>query len=433
MFRQFLSLVVVLIAAASVAVSQPSPDVSIPEPCRTGITQDLPTLEKRKKQLERQIPRSFRTKTFRKRQEELLRVLFQIECLKARDREQVVEVLAGDQPALRADARPGHIVEVTTYYATNRSLSGDPEPAKVYGARVVPLSYGRAIVTIPTTHRPGNIELPSIWRLQLQPDPKRHFILKSVTPLKTDAARAEMAEKLKGSDSKALLLFVHGYNVGFSEAAMRTAQLAYDLRFAGVPLFFSWPSAAQVIAYLKDSETAQLSEAAFDQLLEDLSELGATDIYVIAHSMGSRIVSQVLKSRVDRGMSTSHVSELLLAAPDINADLFQTVIAPKLAAMQGTRTTVYASSSDLALRASNAVHGFKRAGDTTEGVLVSRGLETIDASNVSLVMRAFGHSYLMDSASVLKDIQSIIREKLRAKQRGLAEAGKLPDVYWRLK
>jgi len=115
-----------------------------------------------------------------------------------------------------------------------------------------------------------------------------------------------------------------------------------------------------------------------------------------------------------------------------NADLFRTVIAPKLAAMQGTRTTVYASSSDLALRASKAVHGFRRVGETIGGVLVYPGLDTIDASSASLVMRAFGHSYLMDSATVLKDIQSIIRQKLSAKQRGLGEAGTLPDVYWRL-
>jgi esterase/lipase superfamily enzyme len=61
--------------------------------------------------------------------------------------------------------------------------------------------------------------------------------------------------------------------------------------------------------------------------------------------MGSHIVSQALKSRVERGKSTGHLSELLLAAPDINAQLFRTTIAPRLAAMQGTRTTVYASSS----------------------------------------------------------------------------------------
>jgi len=31
------------------------------------------------------------------------------------------------------------------------------------------LSYGRAIVTIPTRHAPGSLELPSIWRFERQP------------------------------------------------------------------------------------------------------------------------------------------------------------------------------------------------------------------------------------------------------------------------
>jgi hypothetical protein len=119
-FRKFLSLGVLLIAAVGAATGQSPPDVSLPEPCRAGITQDLPTLEKRKQQLERENSRSFRTKTFRKRQEELLRALFQIECLKAREREQVVEVLPAGEAALRSEEKPRHIVEVTTYHATTR-------------------------------------------------------------------------------------------------------------------------------------------------------------------------------------------------------------------------------------------------------------------------------------------------------------------------
>jgi hypothetical protein len=137
-FRRFLCLAVLLTAPAGAATGQSRPDVRLPEPCRAGITQDLPALEKRKKQLERQILRSLLPKTLHKRQEELLRVIFQIECLKAPDREEVVEILATDKAALRSEGRPRHIVEVTTYYATNRNPSGSTEPARVYGARVAP-------------------------------------------------------------------------------------------------------------------------------------------------------------------------------------------------------------------------------------------------------------------------------------------------------
>ena len=55
-----------------------------------------------------------------------------------------------------------------------------------------------------------------------------------------------------------------------------------------------------------------------------------------------------------------------------------------------------------------------------------------DPSAASLAVRAFGHSYLTDSAAVLKDIRSLLRLKLPAKARGLAEAGTSPDIYWSL-
>ena len=323
-------------------------------------------------------------------------------------------------------------LEVTTYFATNRGRTGESSPVKAYDAKVATLSYGRAVVSIPSTHTAGSLELPSIWKLELRADPSRHFILKDAVPLDADDARAEMTKRLREAKSKSLLVFVHGYNMSFAETAMRTAQLAYDLNFPGIPFFFSWPSAGQYTGYLRDAETAQLSEDAFDQVLDDLARLPVNDVYIIAHSMGSRVVSQVLKSRVDKGKTTSKISDLLLAAPDINADLFRTVIAPRLKALQGTQTTVYASSSDLALRASKAVHGYARVGETAGGVFVFPGLDTVDASRASISVRAFGHSYLTDSAAVLKDIATIVRQKLSAKQRGLAQLGASPNVYWSL-
>jgi esterase/lipase superfamily enzyme len=339
---------------------------------------------------------------------------------------------SGPAPSPARSPGTADAIAVTTYFATNRGWSGGSDPARLYSARPAALSYGRALVTIPKTHTPGHLEQPSIWKLQFHADPRRHFVLKSVARLKTDEARWQMAKALEGVSPKALLIFVHGYNMSFAEAAMRTAQLAYDLDFPGVPFFFSWPSVGQVTGYVRDGETAVLSQDAFDRVLDDLSELPVSDIYLIAHSMGSRIVSEVLRGRVERGKDTARISELLLAAPDINAEIFRTRIAPRLAEMRRTQTTVYASSSDLALIASKAVTGYQRVGETAGGVFVYPGLETIDASRASVVMREFGHSYLTDSAAVLKDIRSLLLLKLPAKARGLSQAGISPNLYWSL-
>jgi hypothetical protein len=46
------------------------------------------------------------------------------------------------------------------------------------GAR---LAYGSAVVSIPATHKRGNLERPSIWRFQLREEPRRHVVVQEVT------------------------------------------------------------------------------------------------------------------------------------------------------------------------------------------------------------------------------------------------------------
>lgn len=342
---------------------------------------------------------------------------------------------ASPAPRVGASGPQPDTVEVTTYYATNRKLDAAARsPGETYGREgIADLTFGRTVVSIPATHTTGNIELPTLWKFERTADPSKHFILKTVTPIETNAAKAEIADKLKSGSSRAMLIYVHGYNMGFEEAALRTAQLSYDLKFPGIAFFYSWPSANRVRAYLQDEETARLCEGVFESLIKEISALPVDAIYIVAHSMGNRIVGHGLQAYVEKGNDTKHIKELLLAAPDINADLFKTAIAPRLAQMQNTRTTIYASSWDIALMASKVVHGFRRVGESSGGVLVYKGLDTVDASEASSSTRNFGHSYLVDSASVLKDLHAVIASSLAAKARGLTQMGTAPDLYWQLR
>ena len=437
MSGKILLVCIALVLSADVGRAQTA---AMPTGCQVSSRTTLSALEARRQVLEDDVAQKSAKSSaptakaearalerdLRQSQEELLQVLYQIDCLKSATEE------AASRRA-RELAAPQPVLEVTTYYATNRKASGNGAAAKFYGSdRASSLQYGRAVVTIPSTHTPGNLELPSLWKLERSADPSKHFVLKAVLPLTKDAARTEMAEKLAGMASHALLVFVHGYYTSFADAALRTAQLAHDLQFPGMAFFYSWPSAGKALAYWQDEETSQLSNDAFEQLLGELSQLPVSDIYIVAHSMGNRVVASALRSRVEKKAETKHIRALLLAAPDINADLFRETIAPKLAAMHGTQTTIYAASSDLALKASKIVHGFKRVGETVGGVFTYPGLDTIDASSVAIMTRDFGHAYLMDSATVLKDIQEIVAQKA-AKQRGLAEVGTSPNQYWQLR
>ena len=122
--------------------------------------------------------------------------------------------------------------------------------------------------------------------------------------------------------------------------------------------------------------------------------------------------------------------EIILAAPDIDADVFREQLAPALA-QAGERVTLYASSKDLALQASREVHGYTRAGDSGAGIVVVEGIDTIDASNVDDSILA--HSYFVESIPVIRDIAQMIRRRLAPDDRETlrpvrTEAG----LHWRL-
>jgi esterase/lipase superfamily enzyme len=441
MFCRLLSLSALLVLAPAAAQAQALPDNRPPEICRVTTTETLPELQARKQRLERAIAdkggpdaRKDPGKELRKMQEELIEVVTWIECAQASAQPEIAVARRRSVSPRPVEAQPA-LVEVTTYYATNRNPTPqNSEPSKAYGNETEStLHYGRTVVTIPRGHVSGEVEVPSLWKLERDADPNKHFTLKSVTPLPTDAARREMADKLLGLSTKSLLIFVHGFNTNFRDAALRTAQMAHDLKFPGMAFFYAWPSASLIRAYWQDEEAARFSEAVFERLLDELHQLPVTDIYIVAHSMGNRVVGHALQTRIALGKDTARLRELLLAAPDINAAIFRDVIAPKLAGLPNMKTTIYASSSDVALRVSKVVHGFKRLGETTDGVFTYPGLETIDASSATSMAKAYGHLYIMDSPSVLRDIQTLIRQKISASQRGLNQIGASPNQYWRLR
>ena len=121
------------------------------------------------------------------------------------------------------------------------------------------------------------------------------------------------------------------------------------------------------------------------------------------------------------------VNELVLTAPDIDAETFVREIAPAILPT-AKRVTLYASSNDRALAFSKTVHGYRRAGDSGEDITVIDGMETIDVSDVDTDF--IGHFYYGDNRSVLSDMFNLVRGQpvprfgLRPKLRGTQK-------YWK--
>ncbi|HEY1312570.1 MAG TPA: alpha/beta hydrolase, partial [Steroidobacteraceae bacterium] len=216
-----------------------------------------------------------------------------------------------------------HVVKI--YYATNRNQTASPLPDEHYGRDRAPLSYGFVNVALPKAHEAGHLEAPSIWRLEFSADPEKHVMLQSIKVMGEDAWRGEIAKRATALDNPGILVFIHGYNTSFPDAALRAGQLAYDLKFAGATVLFSWPSRAVTLEYTADEQEAEYSYTDMKTLLGSLSTIApGTPIYVIAHSMGNRVFTNGFKAlMVEQPGKQSVFKQIVLAAPDIDADVFR--------------------------------------------------------------------------------------------------------------
>ena len=335
-------------------------------------------------------------------------------------------------PGFTPKLAPDHAT-VKVFFATDRNLTGITNPSKMFGVDRSNITYGTCEVSIPHDHRMGELESSSIWRLEFKKDPAKHVVLLEAAVASKDQFFADVAMRVRQSKTSNAFLFVHGYNVTFEDAARRTAQIAYDLEFDGAPTFYSWPSRGSTAAYTIDEQNIEWAQANLRSFLEDFfTRSDAENVYLIAHSMGNRALTRAVASLLtDKPALQSRLKEVILTAPDIDADVFKRDIAPALAAA-GRPVTLYASSKDLALVASKKVHGYARAGDSGQGIIVAPGIETVDATQVDTSL--LGHSYFADARSVIADMYYLIRDGKRADKRfGLRPVETPSGQHWEFK
>jgi esterase/lipase superfamily enzyme len=335
----------------------------------------------------------------------------------------------------RGSSNSPDYVTLPVYFGTDRNYTKSDNLNEAFGTKRSSLKYGVVDVSIPHDHRVGEIESPAIWKFEFSEDPKKHMMLQEISLLEKNEFFGKLSKDIQETEKKSTFLFVHGYNTSFSEAAKRTAQISYDLKFDGKAVFYSWPSQASTFRYGKDEENIAWSQSNMQRFLEDyLSKSQAEEIYLVAHSMGNRgLTKAIVQVMKDHPHLRKKIKEIILAAPDIDADVFKNEIAPQMVAETKKPITLYVSADDLALKASKLLHGNPRAGDAGEKMVIVDGVETIDASGIDTSF--LSHSYFADSTSIISDIFDIIQSGQRALDRKRLSLIKLKDniFYWKVK
>jgi len=333
---------------------------------------------------------------------------------------------------------------VPVFYGTDRAVEPNAQRLVFGSDRGRRLQLGTALVTVPKTHQVPQVERPWAVRIpyfdvtiyEQKEDPRQHFTIKEIKALTKEQLLALVKARLKPSQrfKDHALVFVHGYNTSFDNALYRTAQIAYDIEFDGAAFLYSWPSGGAVASYTYDRESAQASEPYLRQFLEMVvKETGAKSISIIAHSMGNQPLLDVLRDMKSSAPPGVVISQVILAAPDVDADNFTNLAQAIKGFSKGM--TLYASGNDRALLVSRNFWGNYRAGDVpAAGPLVLPGIDTIDVTSASTDAFAINHSGYAENNKLLQDIGKLVLNGLRPPDLRLPNLKKVSTDkgdYWR--
>lgn len=245
--------------------------------------------------------------------------------------------------------------EVDMVAATTRLPSDNPGDMYT-GERGRPtLAFARITVSVPpeSARKVGEVQ----WPKRVPGNPQTDFVTTRAEIINRDQALAWFSGRLKVTPQRRVMVFIHGFNNRFDDAVFRFAQIIHDSGAPVVPILFTWPSRASVLAYGYDRESTNYSRDALERLLTYLAaDPQVGEITVLAHSMGNWVTIEALRQMAIRNKRIApKIQNVILAAPDVDVDVFRTQIYD-----MGTprpNITVFVSRDDKALALSRRVWG----------------------------------------------------------------------------
>ena len=224
-----------------------------------------------------------------------------------------------------------------------------------------------------TTRRKRDVPLPETIRsitemVRMPPTPiplvKRDglFIQDPEIVAARDAAAASFAEmvreRLARSPRNEVLVYVHGFNNTFEEAAIVLAGIHHFSRDI-VPLLYTWPAGAPglVQGYTRDRESGEFTVLHLKRFIRRLAALPEIErIHILAHSRGTDVAVTALRELLieERGAGrlaeeTFKIANLVLVAPDLDLDVMSQRYTGERMHNAADYLTIYVSKNDQAI------------------------------------------------------------------------------------
>jgi esterase/lipase superfamily enzyme len=310
------------------------------------------------------------------------------------------DLVGVDNPEFPAERVPG--VSSHRIFITTTREASDATATFFSGERAPTLGLASVDVTVPPSHVVGQLERSK----NLPPDPRTEFAVVNPVVFRNDASfvtevNLELAKRPPGD--RKILVFIHGFNNTTSDAILRLSQFVEDTGYTGVPVLFTWASAAKAPRYVYDLNSALVARGKIDDLGALLSKTKATEINVFAHSMGAFLTMEGLvdAAQANRLGTRLRISTIMLASPDIDIDLFRTQVA-QIPQDYVRKIYLLVSADDAALRFSRRIAGgVPRVGAANTAELEELGVTVIDLSEIENSSSG-SHSKFAGSPEVVK-------------------------------
>lgn len=244
--------------------------------------------------------------------------------------------------------------QVDMLVTTMRGRSDDPGEM-FSGERALQPSFAEITVSIPpaAARKVGEVA----WPRKLPPNPATDFAALKAEEVDQKTAEKWLNSSVRKSPDRSVLVFIHGFNNIFGDAVFRFAQIVHDSGAHSVPVLVTWPSRGSLLAYGYDRESTNYTRNAVERLFQYLArDPEIKEVSILAHSMGNWLALESLRQMAIRnGGLPAKFKNVMLAAPDVDVDVFRSQIADM--GKQQPRFTLFVSRDDRALAVSRRVWG----------------------------------------------------------------------------
>ena len=316
--------------------------------------------------------------------------------------------------------------QVSVFFATNRERVRVANPETVFGGQRGEPAFGTCEVEFKVI--PGLQGVAQKMPFYVPTESSDQRIEVQVHP---EAFWERLGSAMKATTSGDVVVFVHGYSYDFERACDRAAETQRVLDGKATVLMVTWPSNGRPTDYASDEKDLEWSVPFLQTVLRELStRLGAENVQVLAHSLGSRGVVRAISELRNEGVAVPVVDQLVLLAPDLDSAGFLEEFAD-LEALSGD-ITLYASSNDTPLKVSRKVNGSPRLGEAGEYLTVVDGMETVDVTPAGRY-QILGHEYFYYHPLVISDLLELVTTGRGAADRATPQPKSRDGlVYWEI-